>query len=396
LNNAVAALAINGGAPVRAAPLPYGRQWIDDSDVAAVVAALRSDYLTTGPRVGELERAFASATGAREAVAVSTGTAALHAAVEALGVGPGDEVIVPTLTFAASANCVFYQGGVPVLADVAPDTLLLDPADVARRLTPRTKAIIAVDFGGQPCDYGALRALADRHRLALVADACHALGASRGGRKVGTLADVTAFSLHPVKHVTAGEGGVVTTDDPRLADRMRTFRHHGMTRPEGAYAWNYEVATLGQNYRLTDFQCALASSQLRRLDGWIRRRQELAAQYDRALARLPAIRPLAKRPEVNHAYHLYVVQLDLPRLRCDRDQFLLALRAEGILAMLHYPPVHLHPLYRRRLQTGPGQCPVAEAAAARIFSLPLFPMMSDADQADVVTALEKVLAAYGT
>lgn len=396
MNSAGAALAINGGTPVRAAPLPYGRQWIDETDVAAVVAALQSDYLTTGPRVGEFERAFAAATGAREAIAVSTGTAALHAAMEALDVGPGDEVIVPTLTFAASANCVLYQGGIPVLADVDPQTLLLDPADVARRLTPRTKAIIAVDFAGQPCDYRALRSLADQHRLALVADGCHALGGSLGGRKVGTLADMTAFSLHPVKHVTAGEGGVVTTDDPRLAARMRTFRHHGMTRTEGPYVWNYEVATLGQNYRLTDFQCALASSQLRRLDGWIARRQQLAAQYDRALARVPAIRPLAMRADVSHAYHLYVVQLDLQRLTCDRDQFLLALRAEGILAMLHYPPVHLHPLYRRRLHTGPGQCPVAEAAAARIFSLPIFPMMTDADQSDVVAALEKVLAAYGT
>lgn len=387
-------LALDGGEPVRKTPLPYGRQWIQDEDIAAVVDALRSDFLTTGPRVAELEVAFAAAVDAREAVAVSTGTAALHAAMHALDIGPGDEVIVPTITFVASANAVLYQGGVPILADVDESTLLLDPQDVKRRITPRTRAILPVDYAGHPCDYPALRAIAEEHRLAVVADACHALGGALGERPVGTLADMTTFSLHPVKHITSGEGGVITTDRPDLAKKMRTFRHHGMTRRPEARPWNYEITTLGQNYRLTDFQSALAKSQLRHLPAWIARRRALAARYDLALADIAELTPLAVRPGAHHAYHLYVVRLATERLRVGRDEFLAALQAEGILAAFHYPPVHLHPLYRERFALGTGACPAAERAAAEIFSLPIFPLMSDRDQEDVLDAVNKVARAY--
>jgi perosamine synthetase len=365
--------------------IPYGRHALDDEDVEAVVRVLRSDWLTTGPAVAEFEAAFAATTGAAEAVAVSNGTAALHTAMHAVGVGPGDEVIVPTMTFASSANCVLFVGGTPVFADVDPSTLLVDPAAVESLITPRTKAIVAVDYAGQPCDYPALRAIADRHGLALVADACHSLGGALDGQPVGTLADVSCFSLHPVKHVTSGEGGLVTTGDPELATRMRGFRNHGITtdhrqRAESG-AWFYEMVELGFNYRLTDFQCALGQSQLRKLDRWIQRRQELALYYDEVFADVAAVTPLAVREGVSHAYHLYVVQVD------GRDDVFARLRSDGIGANVHYVPVHLHPFYRERLGTAPGLCPAAEAAYERILSLPLFPDLTYDEAAFVARAV---------
>lgn len=387
-------LAAEGGAPVRTEVLPYGRQWLDDEDVEAVVRALRSDWLTTGPRVPEFERAFAEAAGTAEAVAVCNGTAALHAAMHALGIGPGDEVVVPSMTFAASSNCVVYQGGTPVFADVDPETLLIDPASVEARITPRTRAVVAVDYAGQPCDYGALRALAERHGLALVDDASHSVGGSDRGRPVGSLADLSTFSFHPVKHLTTGEGGMITTDDAELAGRMRVFRNHGITSDHRQRAeqggFFYEMVELGYNYRITDFQCALGLSQLRRLPEFVRRRQEVAARYDAAFAGIPAVLPLAVREGVSHAYHLYPVLLDLDRLSADRATVFAALRAEGIGVNVHYVPVHLHPFYRERFGTGPGTCPVAEAAYERLVTLPMFPRMSDGDVDDVVAAVAKV------
>jgi perosamine synthetase len=368
-----------------ARPLPYGRQTIDDDDVAAVVEVLGSDWLTTGPKVREFEAAVAAAAGAADAVAVSSGTAALHAAMAALRIGPGDEVIVPPLTFAASANCVLYQGGTPVFADVDPDTLLLDPEAAARSVTPRTRAIVAVDYAGQTCDYDALRALAEANGLALVADACHSLGARDRGRPAGSLAALSTFSFHPVKHVTTAEGGAVAVDDPELARRLRSFRNHGITTDHRERAvqgaWFYEQVELGFNYRLSDLQCALGLSQLGKLERFVARRRELAARYDEALAALPGVEPLRTRAGVEHAYHLYVVRVER------RDEVFAALRARGIGANVHYVPVHLHPYYRERLGTGPGLCPVAEAAFSRILSLPLFPAMDDGDVDRVVAAL---------
>lgn len=375
--------------------LPYGRQMIDDDDIAAVVAVLRSDWLTTGPKVAEFESAFAQFTGVREAVAVSNGTAALHAAMYALGIGPGDEVIVPTMTFAATANCVVYQGGTPVFADVEPETLLIDPAQVEEKITSRTKAIIAVDYAGQPCGYDTLRAIARQHGLPLVSDACHALGGAYKGRPVGSLADMSTFSLHPVKPITSGEGGVITTDDPVLAQRMRVFRNHGITtdhrQREQQGSWFYEMVELGYNYRLTDIQCALGLSQLRKLPHWVVRRRAIAARYDAAFAALPTVSPLAVRPEVTHAYHLYMVRLALGLLKADRAAIFQALRTEGIGVNVHYIPVHLHPFYRQRFGTGPGLCPIAEAAYAELLTLPMFPAMSDQDVDAVVAALGRVI-----
>ncbi|MGA2618515.1 MAG: UDP-4-amino-4,6-dideoxy-N-acetyl-beta-L-altrosamine transaminase [Thermoguttaceae bacterium] len=391
-------LAIDGGTPVRRTMLPYGRQSIDEQDVAAVVEVLRSDWLTTGPKVAQFEAALAAVAGTAQAVAVSSGTAALHAVMAGLGVSPGDEVIVPALTFAATANAVVYQGGTPLFADVDPATLLIDPGSVAERITPRTRAVTAVDYAGQPCDYGRLRPLAAEHGLALVADACHAIGGRWRDLPVGSLAAASAMSFHPVKHVTTGEGGAVTTDDAELARRMRTFRNHGIStdfRQRAARdSWQYEMVELGFNYRLSDLQCALGISQLAKLPSSIARRQAIARRYDAALAAVPAVEPLAVRPDCSHAYHLYVVRLELELLRVDRGAVFRALRAEGIGVNVHYIPVHLHPYYREKFGTAAGLCPVAEAAYQRILSLPIFPAMTDADADDVLEALRKVVENY--
>lgn len=376
-------------APVRETLLPYGQPWLDDDDIAAVVAVLKSDWLTTGPTVDRFERAFADVIGGGHAVAVSNGTAALHACMAALNIGPGDEVIVPPMTFAASANCVLYQGGTPVFADVEADTLLIDPKAVEAKITATTRAIIAVDYAGQPCDYAALRAIADKHGLALVADACHSLGASFQGQRVGRLADLTCFSLHPVKPITTGEGGVVTTASPELAQRLRQFRNHGITtdhrqRSESG-AWFYEMTTLGYNYRLTDIQCALGLSQLGKLARFTARRNHIAQRFDKRFKQLIGVTPLARHSDREHAYHLYVI-----RVEGDRNRWYSRLREEGIGSNVHYVPVHLHPYYREHLHTAEGLCPVAEQAAAQILSLPIFPRMSDTDINDVLAAVTKV------
>ena len=392
-------LAIDGGPAVRETPLPYGSQWLEDDDIQSVVDTLRSEWLTTGPRIGEFERAFAAEVGAGDAVAVSNGTAALHAAAHAAGLGPQDEVVLPAMTFAATANCIVFQGATPVFADVDSETLLLDVAEVEAKITPRTKAIIAVDYAGQPCDYDALRDLAGRNDLVLIADACHALGGSYKGRRVGSLADLNTFSFHPVKHIATGEGGMITTDDEQYASAMRIFRNHGITADHHQRSrqgsWFYELETLGYNYRLTGFQCALGLSQLPKSRNRVSRRQEIARLYDDALAGISALNFLRRREDVDHAHHLYIVRLDLSRLRATRAEIFTALQAEGIGVNVHYIPVHLHPFYRDRFGTGPGLCPVAEAAYEGILSLPIFPRMTDRDAEDVVAAVQKVVAAYG-
>jgi len=371
--------------------LPYGRQYIDSDDVECVIEALRSDWLTTGPKVDEFEAAFARSVGTSHAVAVSSGTAALHASMHALGIGPGDEVIVPAITFAATANCVVFEGGTPVFSDVEPDTLLIDVERVEALMTSRTRAVVAVDFAGQACNYDSLRSLAAGHGLALIDDACHALGGLYRGRPVGSLADLNTFSFHPVKHITTGEGGIVSTDDAAMAGRMRRFRNHGIdvdARERVArQSFSYEMVELGYNYRLTDLQCALGISQLKKLAWFVTRRQEIAREYDEALRNVPGVSPLRVRPEVSHAYHLYVIRLDKGVLRRSRDEIFRSLRERGIGVNVHYIPVHLHPYYRDRFGTAPGLCPAAEEAAQHILTLPIFPDMSDDDVRRVVEAV---------
>lgn len=391
-------LAIQGGTPVRENLLPYGKQWVDEEDIEAVVAVLRSDWLTTGPKVDEFEAAFATATGARHAVSFSSGTAALHGAVSAVGFRPGQEAIITPITFCASANCLLYCGVRPVFADVEPDTLLIDPGDIERHINPQTKALVVVDYAGQPAPLQEIFTIAEKHGLVVIEDACHALGARSDGQPVGGLSTMTVFSFHPVKHITTGEGGMVTTNDSLIAERLRHFRNHGISsdrrQRERLGSWFYEMVELGYNYRLTDLQSALGLSQLRKLDRWLARRREIARRYDAALRDIPALRPLAVRPNVEHAYHLYVVQLELERLQASRAEVFAALRAEGIGVNVHYIPVHLHPYYRAHQGTTAGLCPHAEVAYERILSLPMFPRMSDQDVEDVIEAMRKVVAEY--
>ncbi len=374
--------------------IPYGRQSIDRTDIDAVVEVLESDWLTTGPTVEAFEVAFAEFCGVAHAVAVSNGTAAVHTACYAAGIKPGDEVIVPPMTFAATANAVLYCGATPVFCDVREDNLLIDASAVEAKITPRTKAIIAVDYAGQPCDYDALRALADRRGLKLLADACHAVGGRYKGRPVGSLADCSTFSFHPVKHMTTGEGGMITTNDDDAAAAMRAFRNHGITtdhrtRQEKG-TWFYEMVELGFNYRITDIQCALGLSQLRKLPRWVTRRREIASVYDEKLESIAGVEPLTVSSDVDHAYHLYVVRIT-PDGAADRAGVFDHMREAGIGVNVHYIPVHLHPYYRERLGTVPGQYPVAETAYEQILSLPMYPGLTEADVSRVVETLRSAV-----
>jgi UDP-4-amino-4,6-dideoxy-N-acetyl-beta-L-altrosamine transaminase len=365
--------------------LPYARQSVSDDDIEAVVEVLRSDWLTTGPKVDVFETAFADFVGAAEAVAVANGTAALHAAMAAAGIRASDEVIVPAMTFVASANAAIYQRARPVIADVDGATLLIDPRSVEEKITARTKAIVAVDYAGQPCDYDALRRIAEPRGLTLIADACHALGAEYKDKKVGAIADFTVFSFHPVKHITTGEGGMITTADRGAAEQMRRFRSHGINanhrQRSEQETWRYDMESLGYNYRLSDFQCALGLSQLGTAPARLARRREIARAYDRAFCAFANVKPLIAAPQVLHAYHLYVI-----RVR-DRARVFRNLRQRGIGVNVHYLPVHLHPYYRRTLGTAPGDCPVAEQAYEEILSLPMFSGMTMDDACRVIEAV---------
>ncbi|MGA7424047.1 MAG: UDP-4-amino-4,6-dideoxy-N-acetyl-beta-L-altrosamine transaminase [Candidatus Sulfotelmatobacter sp.] len=390
-------LAIDGGTPVRKTMLPYGRQSISEEDNQTVVDVLRSDWLTTGPKVAEFEEALAARVGAKYAVAFSSGTAALHGAAFAAGLKSGDEAITSPLTFAATANCVLYQGALPVFADVSPDTLNLDPDRLAERITPNTRAILPVDYAGHPADLDPILALAERHGFIVIEDACHALGAEYKGRRTGSIAHMSVFSFHPVKHVATGEGGMVTTDRADLAETLRRFRNHGISSDartrQAAGQWHYEMVLLGFNYRLTDVACALGISQLKKLEANLARRREIAARYTAAFQDLRGVVTPSVRPDVNPAWHLYPVRFNTSQLRRDRAHVFRALRAENIGVNVHYIPVHLHPYYRDRFGYQGREYPVAETAYEQLISLPMFHAMTDQDVEDVIAAVNKVSAA---
>jgi perosamine synthetase len=373
--------------------IPYGRPEIDDDDIAAVSAVLRGNWLTTGPVVGRFEEEFAKYVGAPHAVAVANGTAALHLAMLAIDVGPGDEVIVPALTFAASANCVRYAGGTVVFADVREDMLTIDVAAVERLITPRTRAIVAVDYGGLPADLDELRALATKHRLIIVEDACHAPGAEYRGRRVGSIADLTTFSFHPVKHLTTAEGGMVTTGDAALAQKLRLLRSHGITTDhrerEERGTWEYDMTMLGYNYRLTDVQCALGLSQLKKQAKGLARRRALAKQYGERLASLPLILPQCPADRT-HAWHLYAVRIAGGDPSAKRRDAYQRMRKAEIGVNVHYRPVYLNSYYQA-LGHREGLCPVAEHAYAGLLSLPMWHGMTDAQQNRVVSELTGIL-----
>ena len=388
------ALAVHGGQPIRKTLLPYGRQSIDDEDIQAVVDVLRSDWITTGPKVPEFEEAFAAWVGSKYAVTFSSGTAALHGAAVAAGLKPADEAITSPLTFAATANCVLYQGARPVFADVQSDTLNINPDEIARRITPKTRAVLPVDYAGHPADLAPILELAEKHGLVVVEDACHALGAEYRGRKAGRIAQLTIFSFHPVKHLATGEGGMVTTDNADFAEALRRFRNHGISNDarqrQKAGQWHYEMVLLGFNYRLTDIACALGLSQLKKLDANLARRREIATRYSAAFRNIPGIVPPGVRSDVNPAWHLYPIRVDSTKLNAERAEVFRALRAENIGVNVHYIPVHLHPYYRTRFGYKGGEYPIAESAYEQLISLPMFHGMTNQDVEDVIAAVGTV------
>lgn len=404
--------AIEGGSPIRPTLLPYGQHSISQEDIRAVTRVLRADRITQGPKVQEFEEKVASYCGARYAVATSSGTAALHLACLAAGIHRGDEVITSPLSFAASANCVVYCGGRPVFADIEESTGLLDVKEVERKVTPRTKAIIPVHYGGLPYPVKQLAAIARKHQLLIIEDAAQSFGAayragsgSGAGRrwmKVGACghSDMTILSFHPVKSITTGEGGIILTNQPDFAEHLRRLRSHGIARERqpGMGSWHYEMLDLGFNYRITDIQCALGLSQVRRLDRFIERRREIATRYYRALHGLRDWMTLPFSPptqSIKHAWHLFPVRLNLEKLRVGRARIFDAFVAENIGVNVHHIPIHLHPYYRRTFGYREGNYPAAERFYQRALTLPLFPRMRQTDVEDVVRAAHRVITYYG-
>lgn len=393
-------MAIDGGIPVRNEKIYYGKQWIDNDDVQAVSQVLTSEFITCGPKVEELERVFAEQVGAKYAVAVSNGTAALHCACITAGIGAGDEIITTPLTFAASANCAFYCGARPVFADVDPETYNIDPASIEAHITDKTKAVVAVDFTGQAVKIKEIREICDRHHLVFIEDAAHAIGTKYCGRPIGSLADMTCFSFHPVKTVTSGEGGAVTTNRREFYKKLVLAHTHGITRDENLMeeadhegAWYYEQVSLGYNYRMTDFQAALLLSQLNKLEQFSARRKEIVNQYNEAFSQIPEIIIQKEIPESDSCHHLYIIRLDLEKLSCTRREFFDAMAAENVQCQVHYIPVYWFPYYKRQGYKK-GLCPVAEEIYQSIMSIPLYPRMTDQDVTDVIHAVKKVTENY--
>ncbi|MDR2737093.1 MAG: aminotransferase class I/II-fold pyridoxal phosphate-dependent enzyme [Gracilibacteraceae bacterium] len=420
-------LALHGGDPVRKTPIYYGHQYIDETDCRAVLNVLLSDFLTTGPMGAELEKKMAAVTGAPFCVVLANGTAALHAACFAAGIKEGDEVITTPLTFAASANCILYCGGAPVFAVVYRDSYAISPASIREHLSPRTKAVIAVDFAGQAAQLDEIKDICRQHNLVFIEDAAHSLGTQYNGQSVGSIADMTTFSFHPVKTVTGGEGGAVVTNHEAFDKKIRLFRSHGITRNAGEMAqdpegpWYYEQIELGYNYRLTDFQAALIMSQLDKLDHGVEdtnlnsagdtsinrvkddsgytevsfaaRRKAIVQRYRQALTDMPEIVLQKEIPQSDTVWHLFVIQLKLELLKCGRREFYDALAAENVIPNVHYIPVYYLPYYQK-LGYRKGLCPNAEYLYERILSLPLYYAMSDDDVESVIQALQKVVTHY--
>lgn len=393
-------LAINGGEPVRKNKIYYGHQWIDEDDVNAVDEVLRSDYLTCGPKTEEAQKALCEYTGAKYAVLLNSDTSALHCACIAAGVAPGDEVITTPITFAASANCALYCGARPIFADIDPETYEIDPKSIEEHITEHTKAVVAVDYTGAVVNIKAIREICDKHNLIFIEDAAHSIGSKYDGKKVGTLADMTCFSFHPVKTVTAGEGGAVLTDNKELYQKVLLAHAHGITHDEAMMEeaphegiWYYEQISLGYNYRMTDFQAALLQSQLKKLDRFGQRRQEIRKKYDEVFSEMPEIIVQKEYPESDSYRHLYIIRLNLEKLTCTRREFFDAMSAENVQCQIHYVPVYWFPYYKH-LGYKKGLCPNAEEIYKGIMSIPLYPKMTDQDVKDVICAVKKLIENY--
>ncbi len=392
-------LAIFGGTPVLERKIGYGHQYIDDADIRAVVDVLKSDYLTCGPKIDEAEEKLCRITGAKHAVMIANGTAALHAICFAAGIGEGDEVITTPITFAASANCALYCGGKPVFADINPETYNIDPDQIEKCITNKTKAVVAVDYTGQAVEINRIKTMCDQHGLVFIEDAAHSLGTKYDGKPVGSIADMTEFSFHPVKTCTAGEGGAITTNDDELYKKLLLFRTHGITRnpvwmnKESEGGWYYQQIDLGYNYRMTDIQAALLSSQLDKLDMFAARRKELVKRYNEAFGKMPEITVQKEIPESDTVRHLYVLQFNLEMLKCGRREIFDALQAEGVGVNVHYIPTYSFPYYQK-LGYKMGACPNAEKLYERMVSIPLYYGLTNEQQDKVIEAVQKVILYY--
>lgn len=388
-----------GGKPVRETKLYYGHQYLDEKDVQAVVEVLHSDYLTCGPRITELEQKLCELTGAKYAVVCSNDTAALHIACMAAGVSAGDEVITTPITFLASANCALYCGAKPVFADIDEETYNIDPKEIEKAMTPKTKAVVAVDYTGQVVDLDAIMETCHKQNVVVIEDAAHSIGTLYKGRPIGSIADMTTFSFHPVKTVTAGEGGAVLTDNEEYYKKLLLYRSHGMTRDpaqmtkESEGGWYYQMIDLGYNYRMTDMQAALLISQLEKLPMFSKRRKEIVARYNEAFSRIPELTLQQELEGSDSTRHLYILRIKPEKLRIDRRGFFDALAAENIMCNVHYIPIYLQPYYQE-MGYPKGLCPRAEKLYSEMMSLPLYYAMTDQDVEDVITAVQKIVDYY--
>ena len=374
--------------------IPYGHQWIDKNDIKEMVKVFKSDWLTQGLKVEEFEKKVARFCGVKYAVAVSSGTVALQLAYKAAGIKPGDEVITTPLTFAATSNMIVGCGAKPVFADVEEDTLNIDPEEIEEKITKKTKALAVVDFAGHPCDYDEIFKIVKKYKLLIIEDAAHALGSEYKGHRMGGIADMTIFSFHPVKLITTGEGGMILTNNKKFYEKLKILRHHGIIKKPEKGSWYYEIEEPGYNFRITDFQCALGVSQLKKINKFIKRRRKIVSQYNRAFKGIKEIIIPIERSYVKSAWHIYPIQLDLDRLKVNREKIFEALQKEGLGVQVHYIPLHLHPFYRKKFGYKKGDFPVAEKYYERTITLPLFPAMTDKNIKDVIRAVKKVINLY--
>jgi perosamine synthetase len=379
--------------------LPFHVPEIGDDEIEAVVETLRSGWLTTGSKVRQFEQEFAQQVGARYAIAVNSCTAALHLALEAIGLREGDEVIVPTMTFAATAEVVTYFHARPVLVDCCSDTLNIDVERIEKAITPKTKAIIPVHFGGQPCDLDSILDIARANNLSVIEDAAHALPARYREKTVGSISDITCFSFYATKSITTGEGGMATTNDPTWAERMRSMSLHGLSqdawkRHSAQGSWYYEIVAPGYKYNMTDIAASLGIAQLRKCDRFWEVRRGHAALYDEGFQAISQISVPRVRDGVQHAWHLYVIQLNLEQLRIGRNEMIELLRKDHIGTSVHFIPLHLHPYYRETFGYGPKDFPVASAVFDQILSLPIYPKMTEANVLDVINSITKIVRQY--
>jgi len=391
--------AIEGGTPVREDFLPYGVQWLDDKEISEVIDSLKSNWITTGPKMRFFEDKFKSFIGSKYAIAVNSGTAALHISTSSINIQPGDEVITTPFTFVASANCVVYRGGIPIFADIKKDTYNIDPSEIKRKLTPKTKAIIPVHFAGQPCDMDEIIEIANENNLFIIEDAAHAIDAEYKNKKIGNISDLTTFSFHPVKNITTAEGGMVTTNDDELYNKLLMFRTHGISKDAvkrfgKSGDFYYDMQYLGFRYNLSELHASLGIHQLNKLEAFQKRRRKITKIYNQELKNIKEITIPYVKSDIKHSWHLYVIQVDIDKLKVDRDYIFRALREENIGVNVHYIPVHYHSYYQTKFRLKKGILPNVEMLFPRIITIPLFHKMSDSDAYDVINALEKVIKYY--